>query len=115
VQVCIVHLVRAALKYTTGQDSRGVARDRRTVYQAAAVPRAERGLDCFEEKWGQKYPTIVKPWRLRWPEITAVLAFPAAIRKAIYTTNVIESPSCSRAACRPDRRRPFPSGLTQED
>jgi transposase-like protein len=48
-------------------------------------------LDGFEAKWGVKYPTIVKQWRLKWSDISAMLEFPAAIRKAIYTTNAIES------------------------
>jgi transposase-like protein len=91
VQLCIVHLVRAALKYTTDKDSREVATDLKSIYQSATVLEAEAMLDQFEAKWCEKYPTIVKQWRLKWPEIIAMFEFPAAIRKAIYTTNVIES------------------------
>jgi transposase-like protein len=91
VQLCIVHLVRAALKYTADKDSREVATDLKSIYQAATVLEAERMLDQFEQKWGDKYPTIVKQWRLKWSDITAMFEFPAAIRKAIYTTNAIES------------------------
>lgn len=91
VQLCIVHLVRAALKYTTDKDSRTVAADLKTIYQAATVLEAEQRLDAFEQTWGQKYPPIVKQWRLKWPDITAMFEFPAAIRKAMYTTNAIES------------------------
>jgi transposase-like protein len=91
VQLCIVHLVRAALKYTTTADSKEVAADLKTIYQSATVLEAEQMLDAFEEKWGVKYPTIVKQWRLKWSDIIAMFEFPAAIRKAIYTTNAIES------------------------
>ncbi|HJZ93545.1 MAG TPA: IS256 family transposase [Gemmataceae bacterium] len=91
VQLCIVHLVRAALKYTTDKDSRPVAADLKTIYQAATVREAEHRLDEFERTWGEKYPTIVKQWRGKWPDITAMFEFPAAIRKAMYTTNAIES------------------------
>ena len=91
VQLCIVHLVRAALRYTTDKDSRPVAADLKTIYQAATVLEAEQRLDAFEQTWGQKYPTIVKQWRLKWPDITAMFEFPQAIRKAMYTTNAIES------------------------
>jgi putative transposase len=91
VQLCIVHLVRAALKYTTDQDSREVAAGLKTIYQSATVLEAEQMLDAFDAKWGGKYPTIVKQWRLKWPDIIAMFEFPAAIRKAIYTTNAIES------------------------
>jgi transposase-like protein len=91
VQLCIVHLVRAALRYTADKDSREVATDLKSIYQAATVLEAERMLDQFEQKWGDKYPTIVQQWRRKWPDITAMFEFPSAIRKAIYTTNAIES------------------------
>ena len=45
----------------------------------------------FAEVWGEKYPTIVKQWRLKWTDIIALFDFPPPIRKAIYTTNAIES------------------------
>jgi putative transposase len=91
VQLCIVHLVRAALKYVTDKDSRVVAADLKKIYQSATVSEAEAELEKFAEVWGAKYPTIVKQWRLRWPDIIALFDFPPAIRKAIDTTNVIES------------------------
>jgi putative transposase len=91
VQLCIVHLVRAALKYTTTADSKEVAADLKMIYQSATVLEAEQMLDAFEAKWGAKYPTIVKQWRLKWGDIIAMFEFPAEIRKVIYTTNAIES------------------------
>jgi putative transposase len=91
VQLCLVHLVRAALKYATDKDSREVAADLKTIYQAATELEAEQALDAFDQKWGSKYPTIVRQWRLKWVEIIAMFEFPPAIRKAIYTTNAIES------------------------
>jgi transposase-like protein len=91
VQLCIVHLVRAALKYTTTADSKEVAADLKAIYQSATVLEAEEMLNAFEAKWGAKYPTIVKQWRLKWSDIIAMFEFPAAIRKVIYTTNAIES------------------------
>jgi putative transposase len=91
VQLCIVHLVRAALKYVTDKDSREVAADLKAVYQAATAAEAEQALDRFAEKWDNQYPTISKQWRLRWAEVVAMFDFPPSIRKAIYTTNTIES------------------------
>jgi putative transposase len=91
VQLCIVHLVRAALKYVSTTDSKAVAADLKTIYQSATVEEAEKALDKFAEVWGEKYPTIVKQWRLKWTDIITLFEFPPAIRKAIYTTNVIES------------------------
>src|SRR5207302_2285873 len=66
VQLCIVHLVRAALKYVSTADGHAVAADLKTIYQAATVPEAEQALAKFAEVWGAKYPTIVKQWRLKW-------------------------------------------------
>ena len=91
VQLCIVHLVRAALKYVSTADSPAVADDLKTIYQAATLSEAEQALDKFAEVWGAKYPTIVKQWRLKWSDISTLFDFPPAIRKAIYTTNAIES------------------------
>ncbi len=91
VQLCLVHLVRAALRYVTDKDSRPVAADLKTIYQAATVLEAEQALEKFAEVWGEKYPTIVKQWRLKWPDLIAMFDFPRPIRKAIYTTNAIES------------------------
>lgn len=91
VQLCIVHLVRAALKYVTDKDSRAVIADLKKIYQAATVLEAEQELTSFSQKWDEKYPTVSKQWRLKWPHICAMFEFPPAIRKAIYTTNAIES------------------------
>jgi transposase-like protein len=91
VQLCVVHLVRAALRYVTDEDSREVVKDLKAVYQAANAGEAEAALGRFADKWDGKYPTISKQWRLRWAEIVAMFDFPPAIRKAIYTTNAIES------------------------
>ena len=91
VQLCIVHLVRAALKYVTTADTQAVVADLKKIYQAATVPEAEQSLATFAEVWGVKYPTIVKQWRLKWNDIITLFDFPPPIRKAVYTTNAIES------------------------
>lgn len=91
VQLCIVHLVRAALKYVSDADNQEVIADLKKIYQAASVREAEQELQNFSAKWDDKYPTISKQWRLKWPHITTMFDLPAPIRKAIYTTNVIES------------------------
>lgn len=91
VQLCVVHLVRAALKYVSDKDSKEVVKDLKAIYQAATVSEAEQALDRFAQKWDGKYPTISKQWRLRWADIVAMFEFPPEIRKAIYTTNAIES------------------------
>lgn len=91
VQLCLVHLVRAALRSVTDTDSRKVAADLKAIDTSATVLEAEQALEKFAEGWGDKYPTIVRQWRLKWPDLTAMFEFPAPIRKAMYTTNAIES------------------------
>jgi hypothetical protein len=89
----------------------------KTIYQSATVLEAEQALDTFDKKWGEKYPMIVKQWRLHWSDIIAMFEFPPAIRKAIYTTNAIESVnSVIRKFTRnrkqyPDRRPIYSAGL----
>ncbi len=91
VQLCIVHLVRAALRYVSDQDSKAVARDLKKIYASATVIDAEQALEEFAQAWDAKYPTISKMWRLKWADIVTLFDYPPAIRRAIYTTNAIES------------------------
>jgi putative transposase len=91
VQLCIVHLVRAALRYVNTQDSKQVVVDLKKIYQAATLVEAEQALEEFAQAWGDKYSTIVKMWRAKWHDIITLFDYPPPIRKAIYTTNAIES------------------------
>ncbi len=91
VQLCIVHLVRAALRYVSSEDSKAVAKDLKKIYQSATVAEAEQTLEQFAQAWDDKYPTISKMWKAKWIDIITLFDFPPAIRKAIYTTNAIES------------------------
>lgn len=91
VQLCIVHMVRHSLKFVPWKDRKEVAADLKTIYTAASVEAAELALDAFGEKWDGKYPTISESWRRNWQGVIPFLAYPDYIRKAIYTTNVIES------------------------
>ncbi len=91
VQLCIVHLVRAALRYVSHEDSKQVTRDLKKIYLSATVIEAEESLEEFAQAWDAKYPTIAKQWRAKWADIITLFDFPPPIRKAIYTTNAIES------------------------
>jgi putative transposase len=91
VQLCIVHLVRNALSYVSYQDRKAVAADLKKIYGAATESEAEQALIALGQKWDKKYPTISKSWLNHWERIIPFFAFPADIRKAIYTTNAIES------------------------
>jgi putative transposase len=91
VQLCIVHMVRHSLKYVSWKERKTVARDLKAIYSAATVEEAELALDEFAARWDGRYPTISVSWRRHWAEIIPFFAFPGDIRRAIYTTNAIES------------------------
>jgi putative transposase len=91
VQLCLVHMVRHSLSYVGWKERKAVAVDLKAIYRSATVVEAERALGLFEQKWDRKYPSISKSWRTHWPELITFMKYPAEIRKAIYTTNAIES------------------------
>jgi putative transposase len=91
VQLCLVHMVRNSLSYVGWKERKVVAGDLKGIYRAATEAQAEQALEAFEQKWDRKYPSISKSWRVHWPELMAFMKYPAEIRKAIYTTNAIES------------------------
>ena len=91
VQLCIVHLVRASLKYVSWKQRKQVAADLRQIYTAATAEEAERQLEEFAGRWDKTHPAISQIWRRNWSRVIPFFAFPPAIRKVIYTTNAIES------------------------
>lgn len=91
IQLCIVHLVRNSLKYVSWKDYKAVTTGLKAVYQAATEELGLQALDKFAEKWDGQYPQISKSWRSHWHNLNTFFAYPADIRKSIYTTNSIES------------------------
>ncbi len=91
IQLCIVHMVRNSLKYVSWKDRRALAKDLKEIYRAATVELAEDALSNFSKKWDKKYPMITKSWKNNWAGIIPFFAYDKDIRKAIYTTNAIES------------------------
>ncbi len=91
VQLCIVHVVRSSLKFVSYKDRKAVAGELKRIYTAATEETALVALEEFCSVWDEKYPMIGKSWKDRWTEIIPFLAYPAEIRKVIYTTNAIES------------------------
>jgi putative transposase len=91
VQLCIVHMVRHSLNYVSWKQRREVAADLRAIYTAPTAEAAEVALNGFAGKWDASHPTISQVWRRNWERITPFFAYPAEIRKVIYTTNAVES------------------------
>ena len=90
-QTCVVHLIRASTRAVPWKDKRAACKDLKPIYTASSIDAAEHALDVFEEKGGKKYPMMVKAWRSRFAEWSPFLAFSSEIRRAIYTTNIIEA------------------------
>jgi putative transposase len=91
-QTCIVHLIRNSLDYASWKDRKALAAAIRPIYAAASAEAAEAALEAFAAgEWGRKFPTVVAAWRRAWAQVIPFFAFPAEIRRVIYTTNAIES------------------------
>jgi len=90
VQCCVIHQIRNSLKYVSWKDSKQFMADLRTVYQAAGKQQAEQNLDQVEITWGKAYPIAIKSWRTNWEKLSSYFDYPDAIRKVMYTTNIIE-------------------------
>jgi transposase-like protein len=90
VQTCIVHLIRASLRYVNYRDQRKVAAALRPIYTAPNADAALEQLERFDGEWGQRYPATVGAWRTSWEYVIPFLALPDELRRAVYTTNTIE-------------------------
>jgi len=91
IQLCIVHMVRNSMKFVPWKDYKAIAADLKAIYQATTEEKAQQSLDQFAERWDEKYPQISKSWRAHWQNLNTLFNYPQDIRKAIYTTNAIES------------------------
>ena len=90
VQSCIVHQIRNSLKYVASKDQKEFMKDLKPVYQGVSKEAAAAQLQKLSEKWLKKYPVVIGSWQRNWDKLTTYFAYPAAIRKLIYTTNTIE-------------------------
>ena len=91
VQTCVVHLIRASTRYCSWKDRKKIATALRPIYTAVSVEAAADAMDTFELEHGERYPGIVAVWRHAWERFIPFLAWPAIIRKIVYTTNMVES------------------------
>jgi putative transposase len=90
VQTCIVHLIRASLRYVNYRDLKKVTAALRPIYTAANADAALVELERFDADWGQRYPATVRAWRDAFEHVTPFLSLPEELRRAVYTTNTIE-------------------------
>jgi putative transposase len=90
VQLCVIHQIRNSLKYIPWTNQREFMADLKRVYKANNIDVAAENMNLLEDKWGKKYPTVIKSWRTNWVRLTNYFKYPEPIRRLIYTTNTVE-------------------------
>ena len=91
VQLCMVHLVRYCLNFVSWKERKQVAAALKSIYKAPTEDAGKLALDTFKVNFGQEYPAIVSSWEHNWQRVIPMFGYPPALRRAIYTTNAIES------------------------
>jgi len=91
VQLCIVHMVRNSTKFVSYKDLKKVCADLKAVYSANTETAGRDALEEFGKIWNGKYPMIYKSWDQHWDDLSEFFKYPHEIRRAIYTTNAVES------------------------
>jgi putative transposase len=89
-QLCIIHQIRNSTRYVPFKDIKVVMADLKLIYGASSLDEAEYRLEEFREKWGKKYPQILKSWDTNWSELSPFFKYPTEVRRLIYTTNAVE-------------------------
>lgn len=91
VQTCIIHLIRNTFRLTSRKYWDEIKRDIRPIYTAVNASAARVAFDELTEKWGQRYPAVIRLWDNAWSEFIPFLDYDVEIRKVICSTNAIES------------------------
>ena len=107
VQACVIHLIRATLRYASRKYWDQLAKDLRAIYTAPSVEAAWAAFEELEEKWGKPYPAIPKLWRAAWEEFTPFLAY-GACREMWCCTDTWQGRVC---ACGHQRVSRLKAGL----
>jgi transposase-like protein len=90
IQLCVVHQIRNSLKYVVSKDQKPFMVDLKLVYKATSKDLAEHRLLELDEKWGRKYPAVIKSWQANWEALSQYFKYPEELRRIIYTTNIVE-------------------------
>ena len=90
IQSCIIHQIRNSMKYVSSSDRKIFMSDLKNIYKAETKNIAEEELLKLDEKWGKKYPIVIKSWSDNWEKLSTYFEYTTDIRKLIYTTNAVE-------------------------
>jgi transposase-like protein len=91
VQTCIIHLIRNTFRLTSRKYWDELKRDLKPIYTAVNATAARAAFDELAEKWGQRYPAVVRLWDNAWAEFIPFLDYDVEIRRVLCSTNAIES------------------------
>jgi transposase-like protein len=91
VQTCIIHLIRNTFRLTSRKYWDEIKRDLKPIYTAVNATAARAAFDELAEKWGTRYPAVVRLWDNAWAEFIPFLDYDVEIRTVICSTNAIES------------------------
>lgn len=91
VQKCIIHQIRNSFKYIASKDQKQFMKELKPVYSAPTAELGMMELDRLDEKWGKRYPFVIKSWKENWPNLSVFFQYPDEIRRIIYTTNAVEA------------------------
>ena len=91
IQLCVVHMIRNSTKFVSYKDLKKICSDLKAVYSAASETAGRDALEEFGKAWNEKYPMIYKSWDHHWNDLSEFFKYPLEIRRAIYTTNAVES------------------------
>ncbi len=90
IQSCVIHQIRNSMKYVASSDRKIFMADLKKIYKAETKSLAETELLNLGEKWGNKYPIVIKSWEDNWEKLSTYFEYTADIRRLIYTTNAVE-------------------------
>jgi putative transposase len=90
IQLCVVHQIRNSIKYVGSKHQKEFAKDLRSIYTSSSEDQAKLELNNLKNKWGEKYPVVIRSWENNWDNLANFFQYSAPIRKMIYTTNIIE-------------------------
>ncbi len=90
-QPCVVHMIRNSFKIIASKDRTDVSKSLKEIYQAVSYAGAELGIEALEERWGRKYPSLIRQWKNNLLKLGELFTYKKELRKMIYTTNAIEN------------------------
>ena len=82
IQSCIVHQIRNSIKYVASKDQKAFMIDLKSVYQASTKELAEHNLIKLDEKWGSRYPMVLKSWTTNWEHLTTYFRYSSEVRRS---------------------------------